>query len=54
MAKGGRVLIKLNSTESSHFYTTSKNPRTQTEKFEITKFDPILRKHVKYKEGKIK
>lgn len=54
MAKSGRDKIKLESTESSHFYTTSKNKRTMPQKFEIKKFDPILRKHVLYKEGKIK
>lgn len=49
-----RILIRLVSTGGSgHFYTTSKNPKTKTEKIEIKKFDPKLRKHVVYKESKI-
>ena len=49
-----RVLIKLVSTAGTgHFYTTSKNPKTKTEKIEIKKFDPKARKHVIYKEHKI-
>ncbi|MCX8514715.1 MAG: 50S ribosomal protein L33 [Burkholderiales bacterium] len=50
-----REKIKLESTAGTgHFYTTTKNKRTQTEKMAITKFDPKARKHVVYKEGKIK
>ena len=49
-----RVLIKLVSTAGTgHYYTTSKNPKTKTEKIEIKKFDPKARKHVLYKEHKI-
>ncbi|MEM9604929.1 MAG: 50S ribosomal protein L33 [Pseudomonadota bacterium] len=50
-----RDKIRLNSTAGTgHFYTTTKNKRTMTEKMEIKKFDPVVRKHVMYKEGKIK
>ncbi|MBB3169893.1 MULTISPECIES: 50S ribosomal protein L33 [Simiduia] len=50
-----RDLIRLNSTAGTgHFYTTDKNKRTMPEKMEIKKFDPVVRKHVVYKEGKIK
>jgi large subunit ribosomal protein L33 len=50
-----REKIKLNSTAGTgHFYTTDKNKRTMPEKMEIKKFDPVARKHVIYKEGKIK
>ena len=50
-----RDKIKLESTAGTgHFYTTSKNKRTMPEKMEISKFDPIARKHVAYKEAKIK
>ncbi|MEI6145432.1 MAG: 50S ribosomal protein L33 [Methylococcales bacterium] len=50
-----RDKIKLISTEGTgHFYTTTKNKRTMPEKMEIKKFDPVLRKHVIYKEAKIK
>ncbi len=50
-----RDKIKLiSSAGTGHFYTTTKNKRTMTEKLEIKKFDPVVRKHVVYKEGKIK
>lgn len=49
-----RVLIKLVSTaDTGHFYTTSKNPKTKTEKLQLKKYDPVARKHVIYKEHKI-
>ena len=49
-----RILIRLvSSAGTGHFYTTSKNPKTKTEKIEIKKFDPKARKHVTYKESKI-
>jgi large subunit ribosomal protein L33 len=55
MAKGAREKIKLESTAGTgHFYTTTKNKRTKPEKIEIMKFDPKARKHVAYKETKIK
>ena len=50
-----REKIKLESTAGTgHFYTTSKNKRTTPEKIEIKKYDPVARKHVIYKETKIK
>jgi len=55
MAKAVREKIRLNSSAGTgHFYTTSKNKRTMTGKMEIKKYDPVVRKHVMYKEGKIK
>ena len=49
-----RDLIKLVSTaKTGHFYTTYKNKKGKTEKFEFKKYDPIVKKHVLYKEGKI-
>lgn len=55
MAKGIRDKIKLVSSEcTGHFYTTTKNKRTMPEKLEMKKFDPVVRKHVIYKEAKIK
>jgi large subunit ribosomal protein L33 len=49
-----RVLIKLvSSAKTGHFYTTSKNPKKTTEKLEIVKYDPTIRKRVPYKESKI-
>ncbi|HEX3171344.1 MAG TPA: 50S ribosomal protein L33 [Burkholderiales bacterium] len=50
-----REKIKLESTAGTgHFYTTNKNKRTTPDKLEIKKFDPVARKHVIYKETKIK
>jgi large subunit ribosomal protein L33 len=50
-----RDKIKLVSTAGTgHFYTTTKNKRTTPEKLEMKKFDPVARKHVPYKEAKIK
>jgi len=47
--------IKLVSTaETGHYYTTTKIERTHPEKMERKKFDPVVRKHVIYKEAKIK
>ncbi len=55
MAKGAREKIKLvSSADTGHFYTTTKNKRTTPEKMEIKKYDPVVRKHVVYKEAKIK
>ena len=54
-AKGGREKIKLESTAGTgHFYTTSKNKKTTPQKLEFLKFDPKARKHVTYKEVKLK
>ena len=50
-----RNKIRLNSSAGTgHFYTTSKNKRLHPEKMETKKYDPKVRKHVIYKEGKIK
>ncbi|WP_339853491.1 50S ribosomal protein L33 [uncultured Nisaea sp.] len=55
MAKPATVLIKLVSTaDTGFFYVTKKNPRTQTEKLQLKKYDPVVRKHVLFKESKIK
>lgn len=47
---GQRVHIKLKSTESTYIYHTTKNKRNTTERLQIKKYDPILRKHVNFKE----
>jgi large subunit ribosomal protein L33 len=55
MAKPATVLIKLVSTAGTgYFYTTKKNPRKTTEKLSLRKYDPKVRKHVEFKEAKIK
>jgi large subunit ribosomal protein L33 len=55
MAKSNVVLVKLvSSADTGFYYVTKKNPRTSTEKLEMNKYDPVVRKHVPFKEGKIK
>jgi len=55
MAKANTVLIKLVSTaDTGFFYVAKKNPRKTTEKLEFRKYDPVVRKHVAFKESKIK
>jgi len=50
-----RDKIKLvSSAGTGHFYTTTKNKRIQTEKMQLKKYDPVARRHVIYKEAKIK
>jgi large subunit ribosomal protein L33 len=55
MAKSNTVLIKLESTaDTGFFYVAKKNPRKTTEKLTFRKYDPVARKHVEFKETKIK
>ena len=55
MAKAIREKIKLvSSAGTGHYYTTTKNKRTTPDKLELRKYDPVARKHVAYKEAKIK
>ena len=55
MAKPTVIKIRLNSTaDTGYFYVTKKNPRTSTEKIVFKKYDPVVRKHVEFKETKIK
>jgi large subunit ribosomal protein L33 len=55
MAGSAREKIKLESTAGTgHFYTTTKNKRTTPEKLELKKYDRVARKHVPFKETKIK
>lgn len=55
MAKAVTVKIKLVSTaDTGYFYVTTKNSRTMTEKMSVKKYDPVARKHVEFKETKIK
>lgn len=55
MAKSNTVQIKLISTaDTGFFYVTKKNARAQTGKLEMRKYDPVVRKHVAFKEAKIK
>ncbi len=55
MAKPTTIKIRLNSTAGTGFFhVTKKNARTMTEKLVMKKYDPVARKHVEFKEGKIK
>jgi large subunit ribosomal protein L33 len=55
MAKPATVQIKLVSTaDTGFYYVTKKNPRNQPEKLELKKYDPKVRKHVLFREDKIK
>ena len=50
-----REKIKMvSSADTVHYYTTTKNKRTTPDKLEMKKFDPVVRKHVIYREAKIK
>lgn len=50
--KGKRKLVILKSKESGHSYHTTKNKENTSDRMEIKKYDPVLRKHVLYKEEK--
>ena len=55
MAKPSSIKIRLNSTaDTGFFYVTKKNNKTMTTKMEVKKYDPVAKKHVLFKEGKIK
>ena len=55
MAKPATLLIKLvSSAETGFYYVTKKNPRKTTDKLELRKYDPVARKHVVFREAKIK
>jgi large subunit ribosomal protein L33 len=49
-----REKIKLVSTANTgYFYTTTKNKKIHQDKMEVKKYDPVVRKHVAFKESKI-
>ena len=55
MAKSATVKIKLvSSADTGFYYVTKKNSRTKTDKLSMKKYDPVVRKHVEFKEAKIK
>ena len=55
MAKATTIKVRLNSTaDTGFYYVTKKNSRTMTEKLTKRKYDPVAKKHVEFKEGKIK
>ena len=55
MAKAATIKVKLVSTaDTGYFYVTKKNSRTMTDKLNLKKYDPVAKKHVEFKEAKIK
>lgn len=50
--KGVRIVIKMKSTESGHQYVTTKNRRNDPQRLELKKYDPMVRRHVLYRETK--
>ncbi len=55
MAKAATIKVKLvSSAETGFFYVTKKNSRTKTDKLTMKKYDPVVRKHVEFREAKIK
>ena len=53
MAKSPKVLVKMQSTESHHWVVRSRNPRQNPEKLSFMRYDPVVRKHVRYEEKKL-
>ena len=55
MAKATTVKIKLvSSADTGYYYVVKKNARTMTDKLTLKKYDPVARKHVEFREAKIK
>jgi large subunit ribosomal protein L33 len=55
MAKATTVKIKLvSSADTGFYYVTKKNSRTKTDKLVKKKYDPVAKKHVEFRETKIK
>jgi large subunit ribosomal protein L33 len=55
MAKAATIKIKLvSSADTGYFYVAKKNTRTKTDKLAFRKYDPVVRKHVEFRETKIK
>jgi large subunit ribosomal protein L33 len=54
MAKktGQRETIKMKSTESPHVFTTTKNKRNTPDRLQLKRYDPVVRKHVIFKESR--
>ncbi len=55
MAKKNTILVRLVSTaDTGYFLVKKRNPKKQPEKLSFRKYDPVVRKHVEFKEQKIK
>ncbi len=51
-SKDARSYVKIVSSESPHCYFVQKNRNNTKNRLELRKYDPTVRKHVMYKEGK--
>lgn len=47
-------IMMLSSAGTGHFYVTTKNKKTTPDKLELKRYDPVARKHVVYREGKLR
>jgi large subunit ribosomal protein L33 len=55
MAKAVTIKVKLvSSADTGFYYVAKKNSRTMTDKLVKKKYDPVARKHVEFRESKIK
>jgi large subunit ribosomal protein L33 len=55
MAKAVTIKVKLvSSADTGFYYVAKKNSRTMTDKLVKKKYDPVVRKHVEFREAKIK
>ena len=54
MAKAKNDIKLVSTANTGYFYVTKKNPKNNTKKLELSKYDPVARKHVVFKEGKIR
>ncbi len=54
MAAAREKIRLISEAKTGYFYTTTKNKRTMTDKLRLKKYDPVARKHVWFKEAKIK
>jgi large subunit ribosomal protein L33 len=53
--KNKNVLVRLQSTAGTgYFFVKSRNPKTVTKKLSFRKYDPVARKHVEFKEEKMR
>ncbi len=50
--KGPRIIVKMSSTESPYRFTTTKNKRNHPQRLQLRRYDPVLRRHVLFKEEK--
>ncbi len=51
-AQGSRIIIKLKSTESGYTYVTMKNKRNNPDRMVMRKYDPMVKRHVEFRETK--